>query len=42
LFLDGPGFLPDVFDIVYCEAFQDGAKKAEQPDQESSVNDFEK
>jgi len=40
--LDGPGLLPDVFDIVYCEASQENDKEAEGPDQESGVCDFEK
>jgi hypothetical protein len=40
--LDGPGFLPDVFDIVYCEASQENDKETEEPNQESGVNDFQK
>jgi len=42
LLLDGPGFVPDVFDVVYFEVFQKREKETEKPDQERGVDYFDK
>jgi len=42
LLLDGPVFVPDVFDVVDFEVFQEREKEAEEPDQECGINYFDK